>query len=192
MPIHALKGHKGQALTDVQKALVDWVKAAAPTVPKPLLPYRGRSVSLAKDTAGIPLPVLLHRFEPVLIPDHNFAIKHITGGEQGRVDRMKRAIDKKFPKLAGWKRDEGARTILVLEDNDIQLTNPSIVADTFLPLAEASQDRPDETYLVMSCLDPWHASPILIADKSYFDLAKKPNANILWQIDQNALTSLTK
>jgi hypothetical protein len=37
---------------------------------------------------------------------------------------MKEAVDKKFPKLAAWKNTEKAKTILVLEQNDIQLTNP--------------------------------------------------------------------
>ena len=49
-----------------------------------------------------------------------------------------------------------------------------------------------ETYLVISCLEPWHACRILIDDKSDFDLAKEPDAEILWQIDQKVLTSLTK
>jgi hypothetical protein len=55
-----------------------------------------------------------------------------------------------------------ARTILVLEDNNIQLTNQSIVAETYLPLAMARSDRPDETFLVASLKDPWHAWPMLI------------------------------
>jgi hypothetical protein len=103
---------------------------------------------------------------------------------------MKEAIDKKFPKLASWKTNEKAKTILVLEQNDIQLTNPSIVADTFLPLASARQDWPDETYLVASCLTPWYAWPILIGDKSYFDFAQGDEV-AMWEFDPATLVALT-
>jgi hypothetical protein len=58
-----------------------------------------------------------------------------------RTDRMKAVVDKKSPKLAMWKKNDNAKSILVLEQNDIQLTNPSIVADTYLPLAKAMSDR---------------------------------------------------
>lgn len=59
---------------------------------------------------------------------------------------------------------------------------PTIVTETFLPLAVARDDRPDETYLVASCMDPWHAWPSLIGDKSYFDLAQSGDAQD-WAID---------
>jgi len=86
---------------------------------------------------------------------------------------MKTTIDKKFPKLAACKKKENAKTILVLEQNDVQLTNTSIVADTFLPNAQARADKPDETYLVASCMDPhWWVWPILIGSRSYFDIAR--------------------
>ena len=38
------------------------------------------------------------------------------------------------------KRDHGARTVLVLEENDIQLTNQQVVADA---LTQAEAERPD-------------------------------------------------
>jgi hypothetical protein len=70
-----------------------------------------------------------------------------------------------------WKQSDNARTILVLEDNDVQLTNQSIVTDAFLPIAQARAEAPDETYLVSTCTSPWYAWPILINGRTYFDLA---------------------
>jgi hypothetical protein len=109
-----------------------------------------------------------------------FLIKHIVTGDQqqARADRIRAACDKKFPKLNNWKQTEGARTVLILEDNDIQLTNHAIVAETYLPLAKARSDRPDETYVVVTCMDPWWAWPILVGD-------------VGWEIDQTALSGLT-
>lgn len=71
-----------------------------------------------------------------------------------RTERMQVAVNKKFPKLAAWKADDGAKSILVLEQNDVHLTNASTVADIYLPLAKARPDRPNETHLVASCCQP--------------------------------------
>jgi hypothetical protein len=131
------------------------------------------------DIPCVPFAVCLVRFEPPLIPGPHFGIKlTTTAGDQARSIRMKRAIDGHFPKLFAWKRDDRARTIFVLECNDIQLTNPSNVTDTFVPQAEARVDRPDETYLIMSCMEPWHIFPISIDDKTYYDLARNSETNI--------------
>jgi hypothetical protein len=134
----------------------------------------------------------LHRFEPPVIPGWYFQIRHVvTDGEKLRKERIQEAIDKKFTKLAGWKRDEKAKTVLVLEQNDIQLSAPDIVAETYVPLAKARADRPDETYLVVSCMTPWHAWPILIGDKSYLELVRSGEAEFE-EIDPDDLVELTK
>ena len=70
-----------------------------------------------------------------------------------------------------WKSSDDARTVLVLEDNDVQLTNQSIVTETFLPIALARVDSPDETYMVSTCTSPWYAWPIFVNGRSYFDLS---------------------
>jgi hypothetical protein len=108
-----------------------------------------------------------------------------------RTDRIRESVEKKLPKLAAWKRDHSARTILVLEDNDIQLTNQAVVTDTFVPLALARSDTLDETYVVASCMDPWHAWPVLVDGQSYFDFAQAGNAQG-WAIDHTHLAPLTK
>jgi len=122
----------------------------------------------------VPFDLSLCRFELPIIPGQHFQIKHTVDNiAKLRTDRMKAAVDKKFPKLDLWKKNENARSILALEQNDIQLTNPVIVTDAFLSLAQARADRPDETYLVASCMSPnWWVWPILIDDRSYFDFAR--------------------
>jgi hypothetical protein len=192
MPVNALQGRKGQELQAIQQAIIEWVKTTAPTVPKrPNPDYKGTAVGPTQ-VEGVPFALSLCRYEPPVIPGHHFAIRHtVENIEQLRSDRMKEAVDKKFPKLASWKNNEKAKTVLVLEQNDIQLTNPSIVAETFLPLAQARADRPDETYLVASCLSPWYAFPVLIGEKSYFDFATGDNVG-LWEFDPASLEALTK
>jgi len=173
MPVDAFRGRRKTKVRSIQRKLIDWVKATAPTVQKPTIAYRGNSTGLV-NISGVPFAVSLSRFEPPLFPGKHFQIRPVVGGgEQARADRIKKAIEDKFPKLTGWKCDAGARTILVLQCNDIQLTNPANVTETFVPQANARKDRPDETYLVMSCMQPWLGYPILIDDKSFFDLAKQ-------------------
>jgi hypothetical protein len=57
--------------------------------------------------------------------------------EPARITRLQKAYADKFSKLATWKRDEGARTILVLEEKVLSLTNHQRVADALAP-AEAA------------------------------------------------------
>ena len=133
------------------------------------------------------------RYEPPIVPGKHFEIRHLVDDiEKRRSDRMQAAIDKKFPKLAAWKASDGAKTILVLEQNDIQLTNASIVTDTYVPLAKARADQPDETYLVASCMGPpaWWMWPILIGDRSYYDFAQSDEPSY-WEFDPDKLVAVT-
>jgi hypothetical protein len=192
IPANALQGRKMPEVSGIQQALVAWVKGTAPSVPAQRYGDYKKTPIGPVTIPGVPFPVSLYRFEPALVPGHHFQLTRLVkNGEQLRKDRVREAVERKFPKLAAWKRDENARTILVLEDNDIQLTNQAIVTETYLPLAMGRDDRPDETYLVVSCTDPWHAWPILIGDKSYFDFAQSGNAED-WAIDPARLVPLTK
>jgi hypothetical protein len=190
LPLNALDGRKPAELKRIQQAIIAWVQATAPTIsPRP---YPGGKGTRVGPTLVEDIPLVLCRFEPPIIPGQHFQIRHTVDKiDQLRADRMKAAVDKKFPKLAAWKNDEGARSILVLEQNDIQLTNPSIVADTYLPLATAREDRPDETYLVATCLGPkWWIWPILIGNRSYFDIAQSDEP-LYWEVDPSAFHDLT-
>ena len=193
MPINALNDRKPAELLAIQQAIIVWVKEIAPTIPKrPFPDYKGNGVGPMKPT-GVPFDLVLMRYEPPSVPGKHFEIRHLVDDiEKRRLDRMKAAIDKKFPKLAAWKASNGAKTILVFEQNDIQLTNVSNVTDSYLPLAMARADRPDETYLVASCMGPpaWWMWPILIGDRSYYDIARSDEPSY-WEFDPSKLLALT-
>lgn len=172
VPIDGLTGRKLPDVRAIQAALVNWIAATAPSLPaRRYADYRGTLTTAQPQ--GVPFSVSLLRFDsPVTLPGR-FQLKHLTSGApHPRVDRIARACDKKFPKLMRWKRSDGARTILVLEDNDVQLTNQSIVADTYLPIARGRNDTPDETYLVSTCTSPWYGWPLLVDGRDYFDFAQ--------------------
>lgn len=191
MPVGALFGKSHKELKAIHDALAKYIIATAPSVP--LRSYADYIGNIKPATpAGVPFPVTLYRFFSPNTPVR-FMIKHIlsTDTEKLRTQRIQQACDDKFPKLAAWKTAEGARTILILEDNDIQLTNESLVADAFLTIAKARSDRPDETYMLNTCTAPtWYAWPILIDGVSFFDLSERYHP-IHIEIDSAALTAAT-
>ena len=101
--------------------------------------------------------------------------------------RIERACRKKYPKLAAWSA-AGARTIFVLEDNDIQLTNVSVVADAVLAIEKALEfKRPDEIYLVTTFNNPWFGHVVRIAGREFFDYSHEEQADRYWEIDPATL-----
>ena len=74
--------------------------------------------------------------------------------EASRADRLRRALRRKCPKLQRCKED-GARTVLVLESDDLALTNHVLVGEQLVRLPAEWADLPDEIYLVETDLDPW-------------------------------------
>jgi hypothetical protein len=193
LPLHALRNRKQKELAEIQSVIIDWVIAAAPTIEKrPYPDYRGTSDGPLR-IDKVPFDLTLIRFEPPLVPGRHFEIRHMVDNlDELRAARMQIAIDKKFPKLAAWKENENAKNVLVLEQNDMQLTNPGIVADTFIPLAKNRPDRPDETYLVVTFpTGDWWLWPILIGDRPYDDFVRSDEQSY-WEYDPAELRQLTR
>jgi hypothetical protein len=105
-----------------------------------------------------------------------------------RIKRIRRACLKKFPKLAEWKA-LGARTVLILEGVDDQLTNPIEVANALFSVEKQIGNEPDEIYFVMSAFAPWRVWFIRVAARSFFDLSD-PNERA-WDVDPAGLLRLT-
>ena len=70
------------------------------------------------------------------------------------VDRLRTSLCRKCPKLQCCKKD-GARTVLVLESDDIALTNHVLVGQCLANVLPERTDVPDEIYLVETEMDPW-------------------------------------
>ena len=191
LPAKAMQGLKKSVIRAIQRAIADWVRATAPKLAiRRYSDYIGDIGPVS--VPGVPFKLRLLRFETMGFPDRLQIVHSVTEDRgKARTDRIRRACEKKFPKLAAWKGREGAKTILVLEDNDVQLTNQVVVSETFLPIALGRPDRPDETYMIASCMNPWWAWPILVGDESYFDIARRGDQPG-WTINHDALVALTK
>jgi hypothetical protein len=134
----------------------------------------------------------LHRFLPAApLPDH-FQIVHLVTGnlEEAREQRMREACAKKFPKLEVWRRSSGARTVLILEENDLQLTNAQRVFDVLTQVENTVAGKPDEIYLVSTIIDnPWYVHALRIDDRTYYLLSE--SRQCMTEIDSRTLVDLT-
>jgi hypothetical protein len=192
VPAKAMLGRKKDDVTRIQTAIITWVRQTAPTLgTRSYADYSGDIQWTSIE--GVPYKLRLFRFQNFIDEPGKVQIVHSVEGDSDkhRSDRLRRVCDKKFPKLAAWKRYHDARTVLVLEENDIQLTNYALVADSYLPLAFARNDRPDETYLISTCIGPWNVWPILIGDKTLHDLAIDDYVQ-RWDVDPATLTHATE
>jgi hypothetical protein len=93
IPINAFQRKTMPEVHAIQKAIIDWVKATAPTVPQLVSQnYRGSCVGPVA-VAGVPFAPSLHRFEPPVIPGLHFQIRHtVTNGEELRRERIQRLM----------------------------------------------------------------------------------------------------
>lgn len=190
VPIDATHGLKPRDVPRIQERIVAWILSVAPTLP---VARTGRLKGPQENVAvpGVPFPLSLYRQEGFPGVRTPLIVKHVLDGtrmEQARRERIATGYNKKMGKLSAWKREAGARTILIFESIDIQLTNAFNVAEAVIDIVGHSAERPDEILLVTSCADPWWVSPILVNDESLVDLA---DFEWRWIVDPQSLQSLT-
>jgi hypothetical protein len=158
VPVEASAGLTGGEVGQVQNALIKWIEANAGRIP--VAPRYGRHANppLGESAGDVPFRFSLHRTTSPA-SDSPLRGRFLLGPiapadlEQQRAARLKTVSDRKSPKLAKWKRDSGARTVLVLEEDDLSLTNHFRVADALGQAEATTPDAPDEVFMVDSCID---------------------------------------
>jgi hypothetical protein len=152
VPVDAPAGLAGRKVRKVQDALIKWIEINAGRVPVGPLDWRYRNPPLGESTDGVPFRFSLHRAS---LPSNSplcgrFALRPFAPAdlERRRAARLMTASQRKSPKLAKWKRDSGARTVLVLEEDDLSLTNHLRVADALVSAEATTPDAPDEVFMV--------------------------------------------
>ncbi len=189
MPLKATEGLRGKALASVQHALAVYVLAKAPTLP---MGKEGRYAMPIQyeQPPGVAFEVSLHKWPRSWHAKPFEILQTITEDlETARRARILRACEDKFPKLAAWQ-GRGAKSILILEDNDIQNTGDHLVADALL-VAEQQIDcqKPDEIYLVTTFSSLWYGHILRIGEKTYFDFEDHDGRS--WEIDPTSLIDAT-
>lgn len=196
VPVEASAGLTGKKIKRIQDALITWIEENSSRFPVTLLYDRFATPHLGETVPGVPFPVSLHRGS---LDSHHFpresplcgqfVMKYFVAGdvEQARTVRLQKALGDKFPKLSIWKRG-GAKTVLVLEENDLQLTNHQRVADALVSAEAAMSDAADEIFLVSTSIaDKWWVTCLRRAGKTYYDGDER-----FHEIDPATLIRLTK
>jgi hypothetical protein len=176
-PINARLGVEKNQLDKIRSDFIKWVRENAQRLHEknPERPTRERNPhgfdeSYRATPPGFPFEVTLQReahwslssqHDGVLLPSR-IAPEDV---EAQRAARLHRALECKCPKLQRCKED-GARTVLVLEDSDIFLSNYVLIGDQLAGLLEDHANLPDEIYLVKTALDRWTVR-LMKYDESY-------------------------
>ncbi len=178
----------------IRKSLIAWIKSFALTLPR-------HSASELMEFANpitipnVPFPVKLIRLAKHSGHDNSQRLQIIRAvDEEGKTQltqSITKACDRKFNKLHWWKNERQAKTILLLENPDIQISNSSDIAASFLSIAKDRSNRPDETYLIDTFDNAiWYLWPLLINEQSYFELGRERHP-LCWTTDANSLEPVT-
>lgn len=143
--VYAFADKKGKELASIRQALISWIRVAVSRLPEPkeLL-----QTVIRAEPPETPVAVRLgcHRSQGLggrLMPGR-FAPPEL---EDLRRERLLKALKDKSPKLHAAKLP-GTRTVLVLENSDIALTNEGVVSETINDLTQQVSHMPDDIYIV--------------------------------------------
>jgi hypothetical protein len=189
VPVTASLDLKGRELRKAQNAIVEWVAATASSLP--IAPL-GRYVTPIQYTTlpDVPFDVALARMADGVWPG-KLRVAHLVSGdrEEKRFERIRKAYDDKSGKLAAWRR-RGARSVLILEEQDRQTTNHFLVADAVQKVEGLVADKPDEIYLLSTVIEnSWTLWALRVGDCVYDDLSISGDS--LSQIDPTGLVNVT-
>ena len=167
IPVKALLGLRNREIPAIKDALVKWILEVAELLP--IAPFGEHIRGVAPvSVPGVPFNVTLHRRASGAFPSpFCIAVFVDTTMESDRRDRILRTYEDKCPKLKAHKDRSNARTVLILEEHDISLTNYSLITDAVCDIEKTYLYRPDEIYLVETSIDPWFLHRIRVDDQ-YF------------------------
>jgi hypothetical protein len=153
-PINPTAGMRPSEINSEQKKVIAWANAA------------GRELSEEVEASGLHLSRRWQSRPPTKImpgSDVTLSFQPDSFGVMGsrimavrkapphydklRVDRIRKSLNTKLPKLALWKK-ERARTVLVLENRDMALTNHWEVSDCLELALQGRCDAPDAVWFV--------------------------------------------
>ena len=193
VPVDASVGLSGRKIKKVQDALIDWINANAATLPVKRFGDRLPYATDRESIPDVPFRFALYRYSmPQSSPmaEQFWRREFITGDlEARRTTRLEQTCRDKNAKLAIWKQKDGARTVLVLEEDDISSTNAELVYHAMMRAEAGKPDPPDEIYLVSTFLpELWRVTCLRRFGRNYYD----DDGERFLPFDPADLTQLTK
>lgn len=174
----------------VQEALANWVIAMAPQLPI-AAPGRYELPIEWHQIEGVPFAVRFHRWSTV--PQLAGVLMVSLGVDGNREDlreeRLRQSCDDKYPKLQRWKDQHGGRSILILEDRDLFLSNQHRVIEALQVAEQERADKADYVFMVGSWMpEQWFAWCLRNGEHYLYDL---PEDDRYWEINPADLTDIT-
>lgn len=172
LPADVFAGLRRRERNRIQEAVVAYIISEAATLPR--AHWGSNAPSIRKvQPEGVPFRISLQRWERPPGFEHVFSITHVVADvEEQRSTRIRRACDDKFEKLTEFKQETGAKTVLILENNDIFLSNTNLIFDAFTKAEIDFIDRPDEVHLVTSATDEtWWVHRLRTERLDYYKLS---------------------
>ncbi len=173
----------------IQDKIVEWIVNVASTLP--ITPFGRRPDPVENLTIpGVPFSVSLVRMAESTSSGSLEIVIDVTGyNEEKRFERVQRAYRDKYRKLNEWRR-RGARSVLIFEIQDIQITNQQLVAEAVWRAEDSISDKPDEIYLLSTVIEnSWRLWTLRVGDQVYDDLTIREGS--LQNIDPNILRNVT-
>jgi hypothetical protein len=171
--INPRSSKKPRNIAAAQRAIIDWVNETAAELHNecPEQPSRSRKPggfcnSRKATIAGIELTLQRETIwsEPAIAHGLLFIPRFAPRDDETlRAERIARAMAKKLPKLKIWK-DGGARSVLVLENRDISLSNHVAILEAAETALAGRNDHPDELWLVDTAINSEWTAWCLIRD----------------------------
>lgn len=169
IPINELRGQGQRSLARLRACVAEWVIATAPTlIHDP--DDRARAV-IREATSDVPFKLYLRRRD-LLHFSPRFMITSVVppDAERLRQECLMKSYWRKASKLLAVKKTFGAKTVLILEEDDIQGTNQHLVGDAARHVeAGRPTERPDELYLLSTCIDTWYLYPLRLGEEWLYD-----------------------
>lgn len=164
---------KRREILAAQQAIIAWVNAKATELHDecPEQPSRSRKPGGVRNErkatiAGIDLTLQreTHWAEPEAVHGRLFIQRFAPRDyETLRIERIATAMAKKLPKLKVWQ-DGGSRSVLVLENGDISLSNHVAILEAAETALAGRSDEPDELWLIDTTIDSEWTTWCLIRD----------------------------
>jgi hypothetical protein len=171
--INPSQGMKPREISAAQQAIIAWVEREAaelhheyPEQPSKIRKPGGFRNERRATIAGIDLLLQreTHWAEPEAVHGRLFIQRFAPKDyESLRAVRIEKAMAKKLPKLKVWK-EAGARSVLVLENGDISLSNHVVILEAAEAALAERADGPDELWLVDTIIETEWTTWCLIRD----------------------------
>jgi hypothetical protein len=195
--IHPTKGMKPREVAAARQGIIAWVRTKAAELhnecpEQPPRNYKpGGFRNFRKETiADVELTLSRETIwsQPSIAHGRLFITRFAPKDYEAlRADRMRTAMEKKLPKLKAWK-DGGARSVLVLENGDLSLSNHWVIAGAIEAALRERSDKPDEVWLVDTAIRAEWTVICLIRDDVV--LPDDETEKRYWQFDPAVLEAV--